>query len=81
LTENLKARLNSALATSDLASGLATSIGAPGFGEWYDVEEGYYVYEPVPRLGSCEQQGVPSDPAHDQPHTLHQSSEPLHDQV
>lgn len=48
---------------------------------WYDVEEGCYVEEPAPRLGSCEQQGVTSAPAHDQPQTLPQSSQPLLDQI
>ena len=37
----------STLGSSELASGL-----------WYDIEEGRYIDEPAPRLGSCEQQSV-----------------------
>ncbi|KAH8591194.1 hypothetical protein B0O99DRAFT_690798 [Bisporella sp. PMI_857] len=29
-------------------------------GPWYDIEEGRYIDEPAPKLGSCEQQSVPS---------------------
>ena len=58
-------------ATSELASGPAKSIDASG--PWYDVEGGRYIEWP------CEQQGVPSAPAQDQPQTLPQSSKPLQD--
>jgi hypothetical protein len=69
------------LATSKLGLGSATSIGAPCLEKWFDVEEGRYVYEPVPRLESCEQQDASSAPMHDQRHTLRQSSEPPQDQI
>jgi hypothetical protein len=72
---------HNALATSELASGLAPSISAPSFEKWWDVEEGHYVYEPVLRPGSCEQQGVPTVPTQDQPHGLRQFSEPPQDQI
>jgi len=60
-------------ATSELASGPAKSIDASG--PWYDVEGGRYIEWP------CEQQGVPSAPAQDQPQTVPQSSKPLQDQT
>jgi len=46
-----------------------------------DVEEGYYIRELAPVLGSCEQHAVPSTPAQAQPQTLPQSSKPLQDQT
>ena len=61
------------LATSELASGPTESIDASDL--WYDVEE------PAPRLGPCEQQGLPSALAQDQPQTVPQSSKPLQDQT
>ena len=51
------------LATSELASRPTKSSGASG----------------PPRLGPCEQQGVPSAPAQDQPQIFPQSSTPLQD--
>ena len=59
--------------TSELASGPAKSIDTSG--PWYDVEGGRYIEWP------CEQQGVPSAPAQDQPQTVPQSSKPLQDQT
>ena len=50
-------------ATSELAPAPTKSIDTSG--PWYDVEDGYRIDEPTPRLGSCEQQGVPSAPAQD----------------
>jgi hypothetical protein len=50
-------------------------------GPWFDVEEGCYVEEPASRLGSCEQQDVPSAPAQNRPQTLLQSFQPLQDQI
>jgi hypothetical protein len=67
------------LATPELASGSTESIDASG--PWFDVEEGCHVEEPASRLGSCEQQDVPSTPAQNQPQTLLQSSQPLQDQI
>jgi hypothetical protein len=58
-------------ATSELASRPTKSSDASS--PWYNVEE------PAPRLGPCEQQGVPSAPAQDQPQILPQSSTPLQD--
>jgi hypothetical protein len=55
------------LATSELASRPTKPVDASS--PWYDVEEGY-VEEPALRHGSCEQQGVISTPAQDQPQTL-----------
>ena len=57
---------HSTLETSELASGPTKSIDTSG--PWYDVEEGRYINidEPAPRLGYCEQRGVPSTPAQDQ---------------
>jgi hypothetical protein len=67
---------HNALTASELASRPAKSIGTSG--PWYDVEEGRWIDEPVPRLG---QQGVPSTPAQDQPQILPQSSTRLQDQI
>lgn len=65
------------IAASELASRPTKSISISG--PWYDVEEGCWIDEPAPRVGSCEQQGVPSTPAQDQPQILLQSSTPLQD--
>jgi hypothetical protein len=67
------------LAATELASRPTKSIDTSG--PWYDVEEGCWINEPAPRLGSCKQQGVPSAPAQDQPQILPQSSTPLQDQI
>jgi hypothetical protein len=72
---------HNALTTSELASRPAKTIDAPGLENCFDLEEGWYVYEPVSRLESCEQQEVPSAPAQDQPHTFHQSPGPSQDQI
>jgi hypothetical protein len=72
---------HNALATAELALGLAKETDAPRLEEWFDLEEDRYVYEPTSGLGSCEQQGVPSAPAQDQPHTLRQSFGPSQDQT
>ena len=67
------------LATLELASAPTKSLDAVG--PWYDVEEGRYIDDPALRLGSCEQQGVPSAPAQDQLQILSPPSNPLQDQI
>lgn len=71
------ASLHNTFATSELASVPTKSMDASG----PDVEEGYYIRELAPGLGSCEQHTVPSAPAQAQPQTLPQSSKPLQDQT
>jgi hypothetical protein len=68
------ASLYNALTSSKLALALPKATDVPGLEEWFDVEKDCYVYEPVSGPGPCEQQGVSSAPARDQPHTLRQSS-------
>ena len=67
------------LATSELASRPAKSTDTSG--PWWDIEEGRWIDEPAPKLGSCEEQGVPSVPVQDQPQILSQPSTPLQDQI
>ncbi|KAG9230420.1 hypothetical protein BJ875DRAFT_499140 [Amylocarpus encephaloides] len=50
-------------------------------GRWFDVEEGCYVEEPAPRLGSCERRDMNPAPAQDQPQTLFQSFQLLQNQI
>ena len=64
---------------SELASARTESIDTSG--PWYGVEEGRYVEETTPGLGSHEQHSVPSAPAQAQSQTLPQSSKPLQDQT
>ena len=66
-------------ATSEPASGPTKSIDTSG--PWYNIEEGYWIDEPTPRLGPCEQQGVTPAPAQDQPQTLLQFFQLLQDQI
>jgi hypothetical protein len=73
------ASLHNTSAISERASAPTKSIDASGL--WYDIEEGCYIEEPAPGLGSREQYGVPSTPAQAQPQTLPQSSTPLQDQI
>jgi hypothetical protein len=60
----LDASLYKSLLTSELALAPIESIDISG--PWYDVEEGRYVKETTPGLGSHEQHSVPS-PAQAQP--------------
>jgi hypothetical protein len=46
-----------------------------------DVEVGCYIEDPAPGPESCEQQGVTSARAQDQPRILPQFSQPLQDQI
>jgi hypothetical protein len=75
----LDASLHNTFQTSELALAPTESIDASG--PWYDVEEGRYIEEPAPGLGSYEQQSVPSAPAQAQAQTLPQSSKLLQDQT
>jgi hypothetical protein len=75
----LDANLHNTFATSELALAPTESIDASG--PWYDVEEGRYIEEPAPGLGSSEPHSVPSAAAQAQPQTLPQSSKPLQDQT
>jgi hypothetical protein len=59
--------------TLELASAPTESIDASG--PWYDVEEGRYIGEPAPGLGSHEQYSMPSAPVQAQ------SSTPQQDQT
>jgi hypothetical protein len=62
-------------ATLELASAPIESINTSG--PWYDVEEGCYIEEPAPGVGSREQHGVPSTPAQAQLQTFPQSCKPI----
>jgi hypothetical protein len=75
----LDASLHNTFPTLELVSAPTESIDTSG--SWYDVEEGRYIEEPAPGLGSHEQHSLPSAPAQAQPQTLPQSSTPQQDQT